>query len=159
MVWGAIEKGGRSELQVMERDENAPKNGYSAGSYIKILEEGLFPHYTPGRFFFQDNARIHKAKVTKEWLESHGIRVAEHPPHSPDLNPIENVWKAMKGILRKNHTYLKHVKDNTASRVIFIVALKAAWCAVPQALIDGLINSMPKHYQAVRRNRGWYTKY
>jgi len=136
MVWGAIEKGGRSELQVMERDENAPKNGYSAGSYIKILEEGLFPHYTPGRFFFQDNARIHKAKVTKEWLESHGIRVAEHPPHSPDLNPIENVWKAMKGILRKNHTYLKHVKDNTASRVIFIVALKAVWCAVPQAFIS-----------------------
>jgi len=85
--------------------------------------------------------------------------VAEHPPHSPNLNPIEHVWKAMKSILRKDHRYLKDLKDNDESRVIFIVALKAAWWAVPQVLIDSLINSMPRHYHAVQRNRGWYTTY
>jgi len=36
---------------------------------IKILEEGLLPHYTPGMFFLQDKARIPNAKVTKEWLQ------------------------------------------------------------------------------------------
>jgi len=81
------------------------------------------------------------------------------PPHSPDLNPIEHVWKAMKNILQKDHRYLKDLKDNAESRVIFIVALKAAWWAVPQVLIDSLIDSMPRRYHAVRRNRGWYTKY
>ena len=65
MVWGAVWIGERSELQVMERDEDTPKNSYSARSYIKILEEGLLPYYTPRRFFLQDNARIHIAKVTK----------------------------------------------------------------------------------------------
>jgi len=140
MVWGAIWIGGRSELQVMERDEDSPKNGYSACSYIKILEEGLLPNYTPGRFFLQDNARIHIAKITKAWLELHGIWVAEHPPHSPDLNPIEHVWKAMKSIPRRDHRYLKDLKDNAESRVIFIRALKAVWWAVPQGLIDSLIN-------------------
>jgi len=159
MVWGGIWIVGRSELQVMERDEDSPKNGYSARSYIKILEEGLLPHYTPGRFFWQDNARIHIAKITEPWLESHGISVAEHPPNSPDLNPIEHIWKAMKSILRSDHRYLKGLKDNTKSRVIFIRALKAVWWAVPLGLIDGLIHSMPRRYHAVRRNRGWYTKY
>ena len=87
----------------MEQDNDSPKNGYSARFYIKILEEGLLPHYTPGRFFLQDNVRIHIAKVTKAWLESYGIWVAEHPPYSLDLNPIEHVWKAMKSILRRDH--------------------------------------------------------
>jgi len=161
LLWsgGLFGRGGRSELQVMERDEDSPRNGYTARSYIKILEEGLLPHYTPGRFFLQDNAKIHVAKVTKQWLESHGIWVAEHPPHSPDLNPIEHVWKAMKSILRKDHRYLKDLKDNAASRRIFVVALRAAWWGVPQVIVDSLIDSMPKRYHAVRRNQGWYTKY
>jgi len=159
MVGRAIWISGRSELQVMERDEDSPKNGYSARFYIKILEEGLLPHYTRGRFCLQDNARIHIAKITKVWLESHEIWVAKHPPHSPDLNPVEHVWKAMKSILQRDHRYLKDLKDNTESRVIFIMALKAAWWAVPQGLIDGLINSTPSYYHSVRRNRGWYTKY
>jgi hypothetical protein len=32
-------KSGRCDLQVMERDEDAPRGGYSARSYIKVLEE------------------------------------------------------------------------------------------------------------------------
>ena len=100
-------------------------------------------------FFLKDNARIHIAKITEPWLESHGIQVAEHPPHSPDLNPIEHIWKAMKSILRRDHRYLKGLKDNAESRVIFIRALKAVWWAVPLGLIDGLIHSMPRCYHAV----------
>ena len=75
----------------------------------------------------QDNARIHIAKVTKAWLEWHGIWVAEHSPHSLDINPIEHVSKAMKSILPRDHRYLKDLKDNAESRVIFIRALKTAW--------------------------------
>jgi len=74
------------------------------------------------------------------------------PPHSPNLNPIEHLWKAIKSILRKDHTYLKDLKDNAESRVILIVALKATWWAVPQVLIDSLTNSMPRSYHLVRRN-------
>jgi len=118
--------------------------------YPTILLEG---------FFYKTMQKSMFAKVTKQWLESHCIWVAEHPPHSPDLNPIEHVWKAMKSILRKDHRYLKDLKDNAASRRIFVVALRVAWWGVPQVIVDSLIDSMPKRYHAVRRNRGWYTKY
>jgi len=47
------------------------------------------------------------------------------PPHSPDLNPIEHHWKAIKSILRTDNRDLKDLKDKAESRVIFIVALKA----------------------------------
>ncbi|RDW79716.1 hypothetical protein BP6252_04354 [Coleophoma cylindrospora] len=144
MVWGMIWKGGRSELVIMERDEAAARNGYSANSYTWALEEGLLPYYIPGRFFLQDNAKIHVAKHVKAWFEEHGIWVQEHPAHSPDLNPIEHVWKAMKAILRKDYPDLHLLKDNKENRQKVAEAIKVAWQAVPQELIDRLINSMPK---------------
>ncbi|SPQ23230.1 9187ef6b-60d4-43ae-921b-b90d4690428a [Thermothielavioides terrestris] len=106
-----------------------------------------------------DNAKIHTAAKTKEWLERHGIWVQEHPPHSPDLNPIEHVWKKMKEILRRDFPGLHLLKDTEANRAKVADALRAAWERVPQDLIDRLIDSMPRRLQAVRKAKGWYTKY
>jgi hypothetical protein len=51
MVWAAIWRGGRSELVIMERDNEAPRGGYSTNSYIKSLEEGLLPIYSQELYF------------------------------------------------------------------------------------------------------------
>jgi transposase len=42
-----------------------------------------------------DNARYHHAKLHKEWRAQNANRLALEflPPYSPDLNPIERVWK------------------------------------------------------------------
>ena len=50
------------------------------------------PIYTPDLVFQQDNARIHLAKNTKEWFETHGVYV-EYGPPTTHLNPIEPVWR------------------------------------------------------------------
>jgi len=41
--------------------------------------------------FQQDNAPVHKAYVVMDWFEDMNIQVEDHPPYSPDLNPIEHV--------------------------------------------------------------------
>lgn len=53
-------------------------------------------------FFSKDNNRKHTSKSTKQWIEEKGIleNVMVPPASSPDLNPIENVWSAMKTYLR-----------------------------------------------------------
>ncbi|KAK4244257.1 DDE superfamily endonuclease-domain-containing protein [Corynascus novoguineensis] len=145
MVWGCIWKGGRSPLVIMERDPESKRNGYSANSYIWALGEGLRLCYRLGTLLLQDNAKIHVARKTTEWLERHGVWVLEHPPHSPDLNPIEHVWKKMKEILRRDFPDLYRLKNNEENLAV--------------ALIDTLIYSMPKRLRAVVRARGWYTKY
>jgi transposase len=78
MVWACIYidsrgRTRRSPLVIMQRDVNAARNGYTADSYINALEEDLLPSYRPGERFIMDNARVHTARRTTEFLESHGI--------------------------------------------------------------------------------------
>lgn len=159
MIWGCIWLGGRSEIIIMERDLNTPRNGYSAWSYLEALEAGLLPIYEPGQFFQQDNAKIHVAKVAKEWFEEHGIWVIDWPAHSPDMNPIEHVWRALKSILHRNHPNIHLLGDNATDREVLKGWIREAWEAIPQELIDTLVLSAPNRVYALRKAKGWYTKY
>ena len=51
MIWGAIDAGGRSDVVMMKRDEDAPRRGYSARSYLEVLEEQIPRTWQPGMTF------------------------------------------------------------------------------------------------------------
>jgi transposase len=164
MVWGAIwvtpnGRVGRSPLIIMERDFASKKHGYSGRSYTNTLEEGLLPQYRPGQIFMQDNAPIHTSKHTKEWLETHGIWTMEWPPFSPDLNPIEHMWWALKRMVHKLYPELATMGYSEADWTKLQEALKEAWLALPNSLIRRLVSSMEKRLAACRKAKGWQTKY
>ncbi|MBW0568594.1 hypothetical protein O181_108309 [Austropuccinia psidii MF-1] len=61
----------------------------------------------------EDNALIHMAAFSNQWRKQNGILKMEWPAHSPDLNPIKNIWKSMKSQISKlyqpqNLEELKH---------------------------------------------------
>jgi len=49
-----------------------------------------------------DNCAIHKSTALREVVEAHGCRLFFLPPYSPDLNPIEESFSAVKAWIRRN---------------------------------------------------------
>lgn len=160
MIQAGIWLGGRTKLVIMERDEDSPSGrGYTANSYIEALEIGLLPIYTPGIVFQQDSAKIYTALLIQEWFEAHGIYVEDQPTHSPDLNPIEPVWRWLKVKLFTLFPELISMGRSETDWLYFRQCLVEAWDALDQSKIDALILSMGRRLKAVRRAKGYYTKY
>ncbi|GAO15952.1 hypothetical protein UVI_02039730 [Ustilaginoidea virens] len=92
-------------------------------------------------------------------LSEHTIIRIKWPAYSPNLNPIEHVWKALKQELVTANPHLSNLKKNKAHKAELTECIKKAWAAIPQALITRLIESIPQRLHAVIRACGWYTKY
>ena len=48
-----------------------------------------------------DNLSAHKGERVRELIEGRGCELLYLPPYSPDLNPIEEAFAKIKGLLRK----------------------------------------------------------
>lgn len=90
---------------------DGPMNGETFLIYVK---DTLCPTLKPGDVVVMDNLSSHKVKGVVEAIEAVGARVAYLPPYSPDLNPIENAFSKLKGLLRK---YAERTIDGLWKRI------------------------------------------
>lgn len=115
-AWGAqgqrvygIKKGNRAKrLSIIsalnENNLQAPFvfEGYCNRDVIHLyIEQFLVPTLKPGQIVIMDNASFHKSKRIKEAIEKAQCQLLYLPAYSPDLNPIEHFWAAIKNSIRK----------------------------------------------------------
>lgn len=65
--------------------------------FLKVLREEN-PHYKV-IILILDNFKTHRSQRVREEAEKLGIKLVYLPPYSPDLNPIEFIWKSIKRIV------------------------------------------------------------
>ncbi|KAF2353951.1 Transposase Tc1-like [Trinorchestia longiramus] len=111
MVRGCFSSSGVDKIHIIEGTMNG-------GKYREILEEQLLPSACLLKLkrewkFQQDNDPKHTAYETKEWLRMKKMNILEWPSQSPDMNPIENLWRELKLKIQKrcpnNITELKEI--------------------------------------------------
>jgi transposase len=99
----------------------------------------------------EDNAPVHK-KVCIPVRQELGMRCHQHPPNSPDLNPIENIWAHIKHRIAKEYRHITSVK--TMKQIVIRI-----WEEFEDHRWDHLVESMPARIQAVIKARGGSTSY
>lgn len=157
-VFGWIHASGVGELA------DVGPGRFTGEKYVELLDEVLlptvrtllFPNTTPF-YLVQDNSPIHTSRVVKDWFREHPhITLLPHPPKSPDLNPIEEIWAAMIKVGRPDTLRQRNrqtLLDNA------MMAWEQLRLPEGQNLSQSSVASMPRRLISVLENGGGYTKY
>lgn len=94
--------GGVGELTAVGRGR------FTTDEYVELLvnvllSSVLLPEPIP-LYLVQDNRPSHTSRLVKTWFHVHPeITLLPHPPKSPDVNPIKNIWgMMMQGTVEDN---------------------------------------------------------
>ncbi|KAK3527720.1 hypothetical protein QTP86_000839 [Hemibagrus guttatus] len=143
MLWGCFSAKGPGRLiRVKERMNGA--------MYREILSKNLLPSARAlkmerGWVFQHDNDPKHTARATKEWLRKKHFKVLEWPSQSPDLNPIENLWRELKIRVAQ-----RQPQNITALEEICM----EEWAKLPATVCKNLVVTYRKRLTSVIANKG-----
>ncbi len=131
------------------------KERMNGAMYREILCENLLPSARAlkmkrGWVFQHDNDPKHTARATKEWLRKKHFKVLEWPSQSPDLNPIENLWRELKVRVAQ-----RQPQNITALEEICM----EEWAKIPATVCENLVKTYRKRLTSVIANKGYITKY
>lgn len=76
------------------------QGGTDVAAMLTFIESQLAPTLQAGDVVIWDNLKTHLSPTVIQAIERTGACVYNLPPYSPDMNPIEELWSKVKGLLR-----------------------------------------------------------
>jgi transposase len=109
--------------------------------------------YKKGGQLIEDQASVHGTKgLLNEVKKGLGIPYHWRPASSPDLNPIEQIWRTMKQRIRQRETF-------PSRKEALKQAIQEEWDKITFEEINSLIDSMPKRIMECHQREGLPTSY
>ena len=149
MFWGCFAASGTGCLECVQ-------GKMKSDDYQGILERNVLPSVRKlglsrrSWVFQQDNDPKHTAKNTQEWLREKRWTILKWPSMSPDLNPIEHLWKELKhAIWRRHPSNLRQLEQFAHEE----------WAKIPVDSCRTLIDKYRNRLIAVIASKGCATKY
>ena len=90
------------------------------------VERVLAPSLSPGQVVVMDNLSVHKGERVRELVEEVGCELLFLPAYSPDLNPIEEAFSKVKGLLRKTEARSREALIEALGRALDAVTAQDA---------------------------------
>lgn len=163
MCWAAIGYSFKSQLYFVCMDGQG--KGFTQKKYeAQILRGPLREIFKERHDFFcvEDGSRVHGLKDTKRnrglcnsaRIECHIATLLDWPGNSPDLNPIENVWRILKQRLRNRNPHGGWSLEELKAALIDI------WDnEITVEDFNKFIDSMPQRIRKVIARKGAQTPY
>ena len=153
-VWGVISLDVKSELVIIPQGKRM-----NSKRYIQlVLNEGPHPFYDKvmehhgDAIWQEDGARYHTSKATRSHEETLRMIRLEWPAQSPDLNPIEHLWRIMKLRISKRRHRLRSIEELED-------ILLEEWANLRPKDWYNIISSFQRRCKEVIRNKGGSTRY
>uniref|UniRef100_A0A915CW68 Tc1-like transposase DDE domain-containing protein n=1 Tax=Ditylenchus dipsaci TaxID=166011 RepID=A0A915CW68_9BILA len=102
----------------------------------RLAEDWIFQH---------DNDPKHASKLVKKFLSDNNVDVLKWPAQSPDLNPIEHLWKELD----------RRIRNRTRKKTGELFnALSKEWSKIFLDVVMKLLDSVPRRCEAVIAAKG-----
>ena len=90
------------------------------------VEQVLAPTLCSGQVVVMDNLSAHKGERVKEMIEQRGCQLVYLPAYSPDLNPIEEAFSKIKGVVRKAEARTREALVEAIGMALSVVTARDA---------------------------------
>jgi hypothetical protein len=143
MVWGCFSWHGVGSLTRISGIMD--QHGYKDLLERELLNSATHMGIRRRFVFQQDLSPIHTAPAPTKFFAENRITVLKWAPQSPDLNPIENLWKILDDSVPLSER---------VNVIRFSTALQKTWEELPQQTLQILVNSIPKRLMLIKKARG-----
>jgi transposase len=93
----------------------------SGAVFVAFVEQVLLPKLRPGHVVVLDNLAAHRVSAARHLIEAKGARLLFLPQYWPELNPIEEAWSKLKGILRSLEARTIAALDRAIAKAVDLI--------------------------------------